>query len=99
MKIIIILKTPPLYKNKQDYGDGTNDKARESDDSPSDTDGCARNFDDENKNEEDEDYIDPPSKKNDTIISNSEEDVRNRLLAKIFTQSNQSCSQKTNGVN
>ena len=46
MKIIIILKTPPLYKNKQDYGDGTNDKARESDDSPNDTDGCKINIDD-----------------------------------------------------
>ena len=57
------LKTPPPYKNKQDYVGGTNDKTRESDDSPSDTDGCARNLDDEHKNEEDEYYIEPPSEK------------------------------------
>ena len=44
------LKTPPPYKNKQDYVGGTNDKTRESYDSPSDTDGCARYLDDENKN-------------------------------------------------
>ena len=53
--------TPPPYKNKQDYVGGTTDKTHESDDSPSDTDGCARNIDDEHKNEEEEDYIDPPS--------------------------------------
>ena len=29
----------------------------------SDTDSCARNLDEEHKNEEDEDYIDPSSKK------------------------------------
>ena len=39
-------KTPPSYKNKQDYDGVTNDKTRESDDSPSNTDGCARNLDD-----------------------------------------------------
>ena len=42
-------KTPSPCKNKQDYVGGTNDKTRESDDSPSDTDGCARNLDDEHK--------------------------------------------------
>ena len=52
--------TPPRYKNKQDYGGGTNDETRdsqtrESEDSQSDTDGCARNLDDEHKNEEDDD--------------------------------------------
>ena len=41
----IIKKTPPPYKNKQDYVGGTNDKTRESDDSPGDTNGCARNLD------------------------------------------------------
>ena len=53
--------TPPPYKNKQDYSVGTNDKTREYDDSTSDTDGYARNHDDKHKNEEDDDYIDPPS--------------------------------------
>ena len=47
-------KTPPPYKNKQDYVGGTNDKTRESDDSPNDTDGCARNLDNEHKKEEDD---------------------------------------------
>ena len=47
---------------------GTNDKkhdsrTRETSDSPSDPDSCAINLDEENKNEEDDDYIDPPSKK------------------------------------
>ena len=63
----IIKKTLPPYKNKQDYVGGTNDKTRESDDSPSDTDGCARNLYDEHKNEENEDYIDPPTETNDII--------------------------------
>ena len=50
MKINIIKQTPPPYKNKQNYVGGTNDKTRESYDSTSDTDGCARYLDDENKN-------------------------------------------------
>ena len=53
--------TPPPYKNNQDYIGGTNEKTREYDDSPSDTDGCARNLDDKHKNEEDYFYIDPTS--------------------------------------
>ena len=57
------LKLTPPYKNKQDYVGGTNYKTREYNDSPSDTDGCARNLDDEHKNEEDDDYIYPLSKK------------------------------------
>ena len=55
--------TPPPYKNKQDCVGGTYDKTREYDDSPSDTNGCARNIDDKHKNEKDDDYINPPSKK------------------------------------
>ena len=57
--------TPPPYANKKDYIGGTNDKTRDSrtretSGSPSDTDSCARNLDEENKNKEDGDYIDPP---------------------------------------
>ena len=55
--------TPSPYTNKQDQVGVTNDKTRESDDYPSDTDGCARNIDDEHKKEEYDNYIDPPSKK------------------------------------
>ena len=33
--------TPPPYTNNQDYVGVTNDKTRESEDSRSDTDGCA----------------------------------------------------------
>ena len=36
----------------------------ESDDSQSDTDGCARNLGDEHKNEENDEYIEPPSEEN-----------------------------------
>ena len=52
-------------------------KTLESYDSPSDNDGCARNLDDEHKNEEDDNFIDPPSEKNERINSKLEEDVRN----------------------
>ena len=55
--------TPPPYTNKKDYVGVTNEKIREYDDSPSDTNGCARNIDDKHKNEKDDDYINPPSKK------------------------------------
>ena len=66
-KIPSILAPPP-YKNKQDYKGGTNDKTRDShtretSDPPSDPDSCARNLDEEHKNEENDEYIDPPSKK------------------------------------
>ena len=47
-------KTPSLFKNKKDYIRGNNEKTRESDDSPSDTDGCERNLGNEHKNEDDE---------------------------------------------
>ena len=63
-KILSIL-TPPPYTNNQDYKEVTNDMTRDShthetSDSPSDTDSCARNLNEEHKNEEDDDYIDPP---------------------------------------
>ena len=48
--------TPPPNKTR-DY------QTSESRDSRSETNGCARNLDDKHKNEEDEDYIDPPYKK------------------------------------
>ena len=58
--------TPPPNTNKQDYAGGTNDNTRDSkthetDDSRSETDDCAINLDEEHKNEEDDDYIYPPS--------------------------------------
>ena len=79
--------TPSSYTNKYEYVGGTNEKTRDSqtreyDDSPSDTDGCARNLDDEHKNEEDDDYIDPSSFLNDIIEYKLEEDFINRLLSK-----------------
>ena len=65
---IHVESTPSLNSNKQDYAGGTNDKTcdsqtRETGDSQSETDSCERNIDEEHKNEEDDDYIDPPSKK------------------------------------
>ena len=61
--------------HRKDYKGGKNDKTcdsltRETSDSPSDTDSCARNLDEEHKNEEDHDYIDPPSKKKIKLIRN-----------------------------
>ena len=63
-KIHVQLTTPP-NTSKQDYAGGSSNKTRdyqtrESEDSRSDTDGCAINIDDEHKNEEDDDYIKPP---------------------------------------
>ena len=70
--------TPPPKKNNQDYTGGTNDKTNdyqthESEDSRSDTGGCEINLDEGHKNEEDDDYIDPPSKKKDIIESKLQE--------------------------
>ena len=52
----ITKKTPPPFKNKEDYIGDTNEKTHESDDSPSKTDGCASNLGKEHNNEEDEEY-------------------------------------------
>ena len=81
--------------NKQDYAGVTNDKTldsltRESGDSPSDTDGSARNLYEEHKNEEDDNCIDPLSKKKDNIDSKLQEEIRNRLLSKKIIKSTQS---------
>ena len=67
--------TPPPYKNKKDYKGGTNDKTRDSHTretsvSRSDNDSCARNLGEEHKDEEYEEYIDPPSIKNIKLILN-----------------------------
>ena len=50
MKEYIIIKKPPPFKNKVDYRGDTNDKTRESDVSPSNTDNCARNLGNKYKN-------------------------------------------------
>ena len=65
---------PPPYKNKQDYKGGTNNKTRDSHTretgvSRSDDASLAINLDAENKNTEDDEYIDHPSIKNDRIDS------------------------------
>ena len=82
--------TPPPYKNKQDYKVGTNDKTNyshthESGVSRSNNDSVARNLDAENKNAEDDEYIDHPSIKNDRIDYQSHEKIRKRLLLKTFS--------------
>ena len=59
-------KTPPPFKNEQDYIVGTNEKTCESNDSPSDTYGCARNLGNEHKHEEYEEYIETPPEYNDS---------------------------------
>ena len=65
-KIPVELTSPP-YTNKQHYEGGKNDKTRdylthEYADSPSDTYNYARNLDEEHKNEEYDEYIDPTLK-------------------------------------
>ena len=82
--------TPPLYKNKQDYKGGTNDKTHDSHTHKSGVyrsnySSVARNLDAENNNAEDGEYIDHPSIKNDGIDSQSHEKIRNRLLLKRFS--------------
>ena len=77
--------TLPTYTNKQDYKGGTNDKTRDShtretSDSPSNTDICARNLSDKHKKGEDDNYIEPPSKRKENIDSQLREENRNRLL-------------------
>ena len=47
-------KKPPPFKNKEDYVGGTNYKTRESNGSPSQTNGCTIKLGEEHKNEEDE---------------------------------------------
>ena len=81
------INTPPPFKNNEDYIGGTNNKTRESDDFPSDIDGCARNLDDEHKNEEDEEYTETTPEENNSIKSKisegiTEEGVMISLLAK-----------------
>ena len=70
--------TPPTYKNKQDFKGGTNDKTHDSHThesvvSRSDDASLARHLDAENKNAEDDEYIDHLSIKKDIIDSKSHE--------------------------
>ena len=81
--------TPPPYKNKQYYKGSTNYKTNDSHTcetgvSRSDDASLERNLDAENKNTEDDEYIDHPSIKNDRIDSQSHEKVRKILLLKKF---------------
>ena len=70
--------TPPPYKNKRDYKGSTNDKTNDSHTpdsgvSRSDDSSVARNLDEENKNAQDDEYIDHPPIKNDRINYQSHE--------------------------
>ena len=58
-----------------DYIGGTNEKTRESNDSLSDTNSCARNLGDEYKNKKDEEYIETSPVENDKIKSKISEDI------------------------
>ena len=87
--------TPPPYKNKRDYKGGTNDKTNDKTNdshthdsgvSKSNDASVARNLDAENKNAEDDEYIDHPSIKNDRVDSQSHEKIRKRLLMKTFSK-------------
>ena len=87
--------TPPPNTNNQDYAGGKNEKTRDSQtretgDSRSETDGCARYIDLEHKNEEDDDYIDPQSKKKIELNRNYKKKSGIGYYPKIIIQSNQS---------
>ena len=94
MKKQIIQKTPPPFKNKEDYICDTNEKTHESNYYPSETDGCARNLGEELNNEEDEEYSETTPEVNDSIKSKISEWITEKgviisLLAKNLAQSNQ----------
>ena len=67
MQKIRIKKTPPTFKNKEDYIGDTNENTHGYDGSPGETDGCARNMGKEHKNEEDSEYSEPTPDINDGI--------------------------------
>ena len=81
------IRTPAPFKNKEDYIDDTNEKTRGPNDSPSETDGCARNLGEEYENEEDEEHSENTPEINDSIKSKIskgiiEEDFMISLLSK-----------------
>ena len=82
--------TPHPYKNKRDYKGGTNDKTNDSRTpnyvvSRNDDSSVKINLDEENKNAEDDKYIDHPQIKNDKINSQSYENIRKRIFLKRFS--------------
>ena len=82
--------TPPTYNNKQDYKGGIYDKTidshtPDSDVSRHDDASVKINLDEENKNAEDDEYIDNPPIKNDKINSQSHENIRKILFLKRFS--------------
>ena len=84
------IRTPAPFKNKEDYIDDTNEKTRGPNDSPSETDGCARNLGEEYENEEDEEHSENTPEINDSIKSKiskdkTEEALIINLLAKHFS--------------
>ena len=79
--------TPPPYKNNQDYKGDTNDKTcdshtNETSVSQSNDDSLARNLDAENKNKEDDEYIDHPSIKKIKLILNHMKNQKNTIIKK-----------------
>ena len=77
--------TPPPYNNKQDYKGVTHDKTIDSHTPDSyvsinDAASVKRNLDEENKNAEDDEYIDHPPINNDKINSQSHENIRKILF-------------------
>ena len=60
-------KSPPPFKNKEDYIGDTNQKTRGSDNYPSATGGSERNLGKEHENEQDEEFSENTSEINDSI--------------------------------
>ena len=78
-----------LHIKKRDYKIGTNDKTNDSHThdygfSRSDDSSVARNLVEENKNSEDDEYIDHPPIKNDRINSQSHENIIKILFLNRF---------------
>ena len=81
---------PPPFKKKEYYIGSTNEKTRNSDDSPSENNGCARNLGEEHENEEGEKYSETAPEENDSIKSKISEEITEKysiisLLSKNFS--------------
>ena len=79
-----------MFNHKVYYKGDTNEKTYDSDDSPSETDGCVRNLAEENENEDNKELKQDTSEINDTNESKiskgkTEEYVVSSLLAKTFS--------------
>ena len=76
-----------MFQHKVDYKGDTNEKNHNSDDSPSETDGCVRNLAKEHENEEDNELKEDTSEINDTNESKiSKVKTEEALISSIWSK-------------